>query len=168
MQDEITQKMLSEASRVGLNVTTKAIALSFRANKLTARVLYKAIKNYQNKTPTGKQTVKELAKQNQGMSSLDINNTDIKIFEKSMKKYFVDYAIMTNTTTSPPTHTMFFKGKDADAITKAFQDFTDNLANPQKKRPSVIAQLNKLAKQIKDTPRIPKEKVLEKVGQVTR
>lgn len=168
MQDEITQKIVSEAARAGINTTTKAVALSFRATKLTARVLYKAIKTHQNKIPTGKQTVKELARQNQGMSSLDINNHDIKIFEKSMKKYYVDYAIITNSKTSPPTHTIFFKGRDADAVTKAFEDFTTKLANPQKKRPSVIVQLNKLAKQIKDTPRIPKEKVLEKVGQVAR
>lgn len=140
-------------------VNHKSIALTTKVAKLTGRALLKLIRIYlqhqKNKKlhpniPQGKQTVKELAKQGQGMTSLDMNDNDIKLFDKAMKKYGVDYAIMTNKKTTPPTHTLFFKGKDADAITKAFTEFTAQVTK-KVTRPSVLAELRKFAEIIKNT-----------------
>ena len=64
MQDEINEKM---------------VALSIKGAKLTAQTLQKAIKamlaevkKQQGKEPHGKQTLKQLAKQNAGLSNIEI------------------------------------------------------------------------------------------------
>lgn len=43
----------------------------------------------------------------------------------------------------PPKYTVFFKAKDADALTSAFEEFT-NRKLKTKEKPSVLEQLNKL------------------------
>lgn len=141
------------------DIDQRSIALTTRAAKVTGHTLYKAIriymqhcknkKNYPN-IPQGKQTVKALAKQGQGMTSLDMNDNDIKLFDRLMRKYGVDYAIMTNKKTKPPTHTIFFKGKDADAVTKAFSEFTSEITKKQSKK-SVLAELKQFIELVKNT-----------------
>ncbi len=133
-------------------INQRSIALTTQATKLTGRGLAKVIRVFlrhaktrkaQAKIHVGKQTVRQLAKQNQGMSSLDMNDVDMKQFERSMKKYGVDYAVMVNKKTTPPTHTIFFKGRDADAITKAMTDFTKKTTRSNEK-PSVLALLQQM------------------------
>lgn len=140
-------------------VNQKAIALTTNASKLTGRTLLKLVQMYirhqKNKKlnpnfPQGKQDVKTLAKQGQGMSSLDMNDKDVKLFDRVMKKYGVDYAIMSDKKADPPSHTIFFKGKDADAVTKAFEEFTSNLTKKVSK-PSVLSQLKQFAELVKNT-----------------
>ena len=55
--------------------------------------------------PHGKQTVKQLVGQNQGISNIEITDPSIKEFEKIARKYGVDYAVkkdrsMTNVLTA--------------------------------------------------------------------
>ena len=84
MQDEINEKV---------------VALSVKGAKLTAEMLQKAIKamlaqakKQQEKQPHGKQTLKQLAKQNAGLSNIEITEGNIKAFEQTAKKYGVDFA----------------------------------------------------------------------------
>ena len=44
-------------------------------------------------TPKGKQTVKQLIGQNQGVSNIEINDPSIRDFERIARKYGVDYAV---------------------------------------------------------------------------
>ncbi len=140
-------------------VNHKNIAFVTSTSKMTGRALLKLAQAYlrhqKNKQlnkqiPHGKQSVKDLAKQGQGMTSLDLNDADIKKFDRIMKKYGIDYAVMTDKKTSPPTHTMFFKAKDSDAITKAFTEFTAKVM-AKSSRPSVLAELKKCAEIVKNT-----------------
>ncbi len=142
-------------------INHKQVALMMKSAKVTWTMILKAIRAYkQHQTnkkinphiPQGKMTVQELAKKGQGMTALDLDNKDLKNFDKVMKKYGVDYAIMTDKKTSPPTHTIFFKGKDADAINKAFDELTKDITKKQD-RPSVLAELKKLAEIVKNTVR---------------
>ena len=142
-------------------INHKQVALMQKGAKVTWALLMKAIRAYKqhqtNKTinptiPQGKMTVQELAKKGQGMTALDLDNKDLKNFDKVMKKYGVDYAIMTDKKTSPPTHTIFFKGKDADAINKAFDELTIDVTK-SKGKPSVLAELKKFAEIVKNTVR---------------
>ena len=130
-----------------------------QGTKITGRALLKLVQTYlrhhKNKQlnpdiPQGKQSVKDLAKQRQGMTSLDLNDADVKTFDRILKKYGVDYAVMTDKKTVPPTHTLFFKGKDVDAITKAFTEFTAQVTK-KVSRPSVLAELKKYAEIVKNT-----------------
>ena len=72
-------------------------------------------------TPKGKQTVKQLIGQNQGVSNIEINDPSIRDFERIARKYGVDYAVKKDRSTSPPKYLIFFKARDADALTAAFR-----------------------------------------------
>ena len=140
-------------------VEQKTVALVISSGKLTGRELKKAIlkllahmknkKNYPN-IPQGKQSVKQLAKQGQGMTSIEITDQNIKDFERVAKKYGVDFAVMKDKHEVPPKYVVFFKGKDADAITNAFKEYTADMVK-KAARPSVLAELRKLAELAKNT-----------------
>lgn len=110
-------------------ITQKTIALAFRATRLTSDVLRKAIKLYleqqkQKKLNThGKITVKKLMGKDQGASSIQISDKNIKDFERTARKYNVDFAVKKDKTVNPPRYLVFFKGRDADVITQAFKEF---------------------------------------------
>jgi hypothetical protein len=141
-------------------VENRSVALVISGTKLTARTLKSAILKYlawrKNKKvkepaiPRGKQSVKNLAKQDQGLSNIEVTDKNIKSFERVAKKYGVDFAIKKDKSVSPPKYLVFFKGRDADAITSAFTEFT---AKTMKKaeRPSVLAQLKKFTELVKNT-----------------
>ena len=154
-------------------VENRTVSLAIRSSKLTADVLKKAITKYlayrKEKTkakavmkPTGKQTVKELIGQNQGVSNIEITEKNIKGFDRVARKYGVDYAVKKDTSGEIPKYLVFFKARDADALTAAFTEFASKEKNREK--PSVIKHLRDLkAPEIaKDAQRIRhKEKGLE-------
>ena len=106
-------------------------------------------------TPHGKQTVKELVGQNQGVSNIEITDPSIKEFEKIARKYGVDYAVKKDRSTSPPKYLIFFKGRDADALTAAFTEYTGKKVKKAEKaqaaeRPSVLAKLKQFKELVKN------------------
>ena len=102
-------------------------------------------------TPHGKQSIQELIGQNQGVSSIDIQNTNIRDFEKIANKYGVDYAITRDKTVTPPKYMVFFKARDADALSAAFAEYS-NQRLKAKDKPSVLKQLNKLKELVASIP----------------
>ena len=134
-------------------VENRTVSLAIRSSKLTADVLKKAITKYlayrKEKTkakavmkPTGKQTVKELIGQNQGVSNIEITEKNIKGFDRVARKYGVDYAVKKDTSGEIPKYLVFFKARDADALTAAFTEFASKEKNREK--PSVIKHLRDL------------------------
>lgn len=128
MQDEINEKV---------------VALSVKGAKLTAETLQKAIKamlaqakKQQEKQPHGKQTLKQLTKQNAGLSNIEITEGNIKAFEQTAKKYGIDFALKKDSTEIPPRYLVFFKGRDADALTTAFKEFSAKKLT-QEQKPSI-------------------------------
>ena len=101
--------------------------------------------------PSGKQSVKELLGQNQGVSSIDIAKTDLKGFEGIARKYGIDYAIRKDKSVDPPKYLVFFKAKDADAMTAAFKEYSAKIMN-RSRRPSVLKQLRTIAAKIAELP----------------
>ena len=142
MQDEINEKV---------------VALSVKGAKLTAEMLQKAIKamlaqakKQQEKQPHGKQTLKQLAKQNAGLYNIEITEGNIKAFEQTAKKYGIDFALKKDSTETPPRYLVFFKGRDADALTAAFKEFSAKKLNKEQK-PSIrkaLATFREAAKQL--------------------
>lgn len=126
-------------------VNEKVIALSVKGTKLTAELLQKSmkfllsqIKKQTTKAmqPRGKQTLKQLMKQNAGVSNIEITDGNIKAFESTAKKYGIDFALKKDTTEQPPRYLVFFKGRDADVLTAAFKEFSQKKLNTREK-PSV-------------------------------
>lgn len=150
-------------------VENRTVNLAISTTKLTARSLITAFQKFQRyrnemkakngakkaEIPHGKQTVKQLVEQNQGVSNIEMANTDIRGFEKYARKYGVDYAIKKDRSVDPPKYLVFFKARDSDALTAAFRDYSAAALQKQKK-PSVLKQLKKfkaLAKSISDKVR---------------
>ena len=93
--------------------------------------------------PQGKQTVKQLIGQNQGVSNIEVTERNIKGFDRVARKYGVDYAIKKDKTGEIPRYLVFFKARDADALTAAFTEYTGKKAKA-KEKPSVIQMLRAL------------------------
>ena len=104
-------------------------------------------------TPKGKQTVKQLIGQNQGVSNIEINDPSIRNFERIARKYGVDYAVKKDRSASPPKYLIFFKARDADALTAAFTEYTGKKVKKAEKteRPSVLAKLAQFKELLKNT-----------------
>ena len=126
-------------------VTGKAVALIVDGARMSEQVLEKAItayldaqKNKQPKIYRGKQSLKHLSQQNAGLASIEISDKNIKAFTQVAKKYHVDFALKKDTTAEQPRYLVFFKSRDADAITAAFQEFT---AKKVLRKPSIRKRL---------------------------
>ena len=111
--------------------------------------------------PHGKQTVKQLIGQNQGVSNIELTDPGIRDFDRVARKYGVDYAIKRDRSSDPPRFLIFFKSRDADALTAAFQEYT---ARKVKKagRPSVLEKLEQFKDMVKNTAEKVRKKVLER------
>ena len=95
------------------------------------------------KPPQGKQSLKQLMKQNAGVSNIEITEGNIKAFESTAKKYGIDFALKKDATESPPRYLVFFKGRDADVLTAAFKEFSAKKLT-QEKKPSIRKLLSTL------------------------
>jgi hypothetical protein len=155
-------------------VENRAVTLAIRTTKLTAEVLKKAVCKYlayrnekkrENAVtkPCGKQTVKQLVGQNQGVSNIEITEKNIKGFDRVARKYGVDYAVKKDTSSEIPKYLVFFKARDADALTAAFTEYTSK-NEKNREKPSVIKLLRslKIADPTRDVSKVRnKEKGLE-------
>ena len=128
-------------------VTGKAVALIIDGAKMSEQVLEKALQKFleaqKNKSPKmhrGKQTLKQLAGQNAGLANIEISDKNIKAFTHLAKKFHVDFALKKDTTAEQPRYLVFFKSRDADAITAAFQEFASRKMGRDEK-PSVRERL---------------------------
>ncbi len=91
----------------------------------------------------GKQTVRQLIKQGQGATSMEISNESLKTFEGIAKRYGVDYAVTKDKSVEPPKYTVFFKARDADALQLIVDEYGDRVLNGKTKT-SVLEKLERL------------------------
>ena len=131
-------------------VEGRTVNLAISTSKLTARTIVTAVRVYMlhretanAKQSQGKQTVKDLIKQGQGVTNIDISKTDLKGFERVARKYDIDYAIRKDASVEPPKYLVFFKAKDADAMTAAFNEYSHSVLKKDR-RTSVLDQIRHL------------------------
>ena len=117
------------------DIEHRAVTLAMNVSKMTGRTFRNALakllhflknKHQQHKQvkPRGKQSVKKLIGQNQGVSRVDLSHDDdVKQFERVARKYGVDYAI-TKVKGEKPRYLIFFKARDNDALTAALEEYT--------------------------------------------
>jgi len=124
-------------------VNEKVVAISVKASGMTLEVLQKAVikllqemKKQKGKTKHGQQTLKQLMKQDVGVSNIEITDGNIKGFTSIAKKYGVDFALKKDMSESPPRYLVFFKGRDADVLTAAFKEFS--AMKLKQNKPSVL------------------------------
>lgn len=149
-------------------VTGKSVALIIDGAKMSEQVLEKTLQKFleaqKNKSPKmhrGKQTLKQLAGQNAGLANIEISDKNVKVFTHVAKKYHVDFALKKDTTAEQPRYLVFFKSRDADAITAAFQEFASRKMSRDEK-PSVrerLAQAREQAARKMEHRTLDREKV---------
>ena len=146
------------------DVEYRSVTLIISTAKLTGRVLKSALDKYLAQVkekntakahagpavPHGKQTVRQLVGQNAGVSNIEVSDSNIKSFERVARKYGVDFAVKKDRSVSPPKYLVFFKARDADALTAAFTEFTAKTVNKVKKS-SVLTQLRKFTELVKSS-----------------
>lgn len=139
----------------------RTLTLIVSGSKFTGRLLRAAIRHYlayrkerrmqksrdSPVTPKGRQSVKQLIGQNQGVSTLEIHDPDIRDFTRIARRYGVDYAVKKDRTNTPPRYLIFFKARDADALTAAFSAYTSRKVK-KAGRPSVLQKLAQLKEQL--------------------
>lgn len=151
-------------------VEQRTITLAITTTKMTANVLKSAISKYlayrkEKKRegpvkPCGKQSVKKLVGQDQGVANIEITDKNIKDFERIARKYGVDFALKKDKTGEIPKYLVFFKARDGDALTAAFKEYTAK-TDRKKEKPSVIQKLRKFKEQAAsiDTPKVRKKEL---------
>ena len=164
MQEEVENKTVHLAIQTG-QVTVKTLLRGLHAwyrhhqrKKDVAKMSGDSVK--------GKQSVKELIGQGQGVSSMDIGDSGIKDFKKIANKYGVDFAIVKDKEADPARYTVFFKAKDADAITQILKEYaakqTKKKEKAAEKKPSILQKLKKFKEKVASMPRRDKEKRKER------
>ena len=145
-------------------VENRTLTLVVSGTKFTGRLMKAAITKYlahrkekklqKQKSrdtpviPHGKQTVKQLIGQNQGVSNIEITDQNIRAFSSTAKKYGLDFALKKDISGEHTRYLVFFKGRDADVITAAFREFSaKNLS--REKDPSIRRKLEKAQEQSK-------------------
>ena len=138
-------------------VNEKVVSLAIKTSKLTAGVLQSAIKallkkgkGQLTKAPHGKVTMRQLMKPGEKVTNIEITDANIKAFESTAKKYGIDFALKKDVTESPPRYLVFFKARDADALTAAFKEFSAKKLSREQK-PSIrkaLAAFRDKAKQL--------------------
>lgn len=140
----------------------KTLALAVNGTKFTGRMMKAAIAKYLAHrkeakhqkardgpvVPRGKQTVKQLVGQNQGVSNIELTDPSIREFDRIARKYGVDYAIKRDRNSDPPRFLIFFKSRDADALTAAFHEYAGKKVK-KASRPSVLQKLAHFKSQVK-------------------
>lgn len=151
-------------------VEQRTVTLAVSTSKMTANVLKSAISKYlayrKDKAkngpvkPCGKQSVKKLVQQDKGVTNIEITDKNIKDFERIARKYGVDFALKKDKTGEIPKYLVFFKARDADALTAAFKEYTAK-TDRKKERPSVLNKLRKFKEQAADidTPKVRKKEL---------
>lgn len=156
------------------DIEEKTVRLAISSARLTGRVVLEGIRIYlrvsANKNIAdiedhivGKQSIDELVKQNQGVTSMVVGDEGIKTFEKIAKQYGVDFAVMKDKSTDPPVYTAFFKARDTDAMEAIVNEYSRRMII-KKERPSVRERLEKNMEQIKEQTK----KIREHTKEITR
>ena len=159
MQEEVESRTVTLAistTRMTANVLKSAISkyLAYRKEKKVEKARAGPVK------PCGKQTVKQLVGQNEGVANIEITDRNIRDFDRVARKYGVDYALKKDKSGELPKYLVFFKARDGDALTAAFKEYTAKTER-KKERPSVLQTLRRLKGQAAtiDTPKVRKKEI---------
>ena len=143
MQDEINEKVVV----LVINIGKKGIRLSASMLK-TAMQKYlqflkkqEALDQQQAETyqPEGKQTMKDLMRQNSKLTNIEVTDRNIRDFEKTARKYNIDFALKKDKLSEKPRYLVFFKARDVDVMMAAFKEYSEYTT--KEKEPSVKKKL---------------------------
>ncbi|MBE6004025.1 MAG: PcfB family protein [Lachnospiraceae bacterium] len=167
----INEELSKEAMGYAKNrIAKKAIRFAWSgATKPTVKLFIKTLRivggfpvkaiRYKIHPEHGEMSVKQLIRKDQGAQSVDIDELGLGDFKKIANKYGLDFAIVKSTELDPPKYTVFFKARDADAITAVVNEYTARKLRIQKEgRSSILAKLRKFKEIVASLPKKVAEK----------
>lgn len=158
-------------------IENKTLTLMINSSKLTARTLATAFtkflrysrnkmkeheKEHHDVKPQGKQTIKELIAQNQGVEKTELADKDeVKTFDHIAKQYGVDYAIKKGVSPEgKQRYMLFFKACDRAAIDQAMSAYAaDYMKKHQREHPPIEQVIDPVKEML---PGRKKERVRDK------
>ena len=100
-------------------------------------------------------------RQGSQLTNIEITDKNIKSFDRVARKYSIDYSLKKDSSTDPPRYLVFFKAKDVDVMTKAFQEYA-GISMKKEKKVSIRKKLQ-IAKE-----RVAKQRERDKTKQKDR
>lgn len=141
MQEELDQRTVSiivSGSKFTGRLFKAAVTKLWRYGQ-------KKLDDHQHVTPRGKQSVKKLIGQNQGVTEAELgDDRNVKAFNRIARKYGVDYAIK-KIPGDPPKHILFFKARDQGAINTAFQEYMMCFRKKDRQKSSLHQEMEELS-----------------------
>ena len=125
MEEEVNQRVVSmmvTTSHMSAGVLARAMQ-RFLANEHQALTRHAIERQNAKSREHGKMKLRDLMAQNAGAESIEINDDNIKSFDRVARKYNIDYALKKDGTVDPPKYFIFFKARDRDTMTLAFKEF---------------------------------------------
>lgn len=145
------------------DVSRRTIAVSIKATKLTGRVLAQACLAVGRKikkahrarqTPHGKQTVRKLMGHGAATNSIEVESP--KDFDRVARRWNVDYAFYKN---GDGKYLLFFKSKQADAITACFGEYSRRvLDRPRARRVPILERMKRAGELVRGRERTQERK----------
>jgi len=147
------------------DISRRTIALSIRTGKLTAQTLAWAlraagrkIQKGTRKTPHGRQTVRQLMKQGEATNSLPVEAP--REFDRVARRWNVDYAFYKN---GEGKYLLFFKSKQADAITACFGEYSRRvMARPRARQVPILERMKRAGELLRRQPQKERAKEAER------
>ena len=133
-------------------LVSKSVEVGFRISNLTLDLILKGldaiIKGLEKKPDekpldgakdapkdpelkSGKQTLKQLHKHNEGLAAIELKDPNLRELQKSMKKADIDFSCVKD---GKGSYSLFFKGKNAEEMTSAFKKYTEKMVNIANKK----------------------------------
>lgn len=131
------------------DLSTKAIAVTFRSLQLSSAVVFSALEQFHDlaykQVHTGKQSLKALVRSGKQLQSFDAQLPDLKEFEKLAKQNHLDYTIVQNKD-GPDSYTIFFKITDMALFRNALQNLIASRidGDPEQTRESVKSMVEQI------------------------
>lgn len=155
------------------DIENRTVNLAISTGRLSARTIEIGVRAYlehhnrrkitkASELPHGKQTVKQLIGQNQGVSTIEINDENIKVFQRIAKKYGVDFAVQKDKMSVASNYLVFFKARDADVLDAVLKEYTAYTLN-QKDRKSILARLEQIKEKLSKIPKKIRNRKKEKI-----
>ena len=147
------------------DISRRTIALSIRMGKLTAWTLAWALRaagqNIQKGThnpPHGRQSVQQLMKQGKATNSLPVEAP--REFDRVARRWNVDYAFYKN---GEGKYLLFFKSKQADAITACFGEYSRRIMDrPRARRVPILERMKRAGALLRLRPKKERAKEAER------
>lgn len=156
----LTARTLMDGIRKYLNRNAQ-MKQSIRERKAGVKVEAKQRQKEQRKAegPHGKQTVKQLVRHSNGLKQVPVQGEHLREFERVLRKYGVDFAVMKEAKGDSPRYLVFFKAKDEAMLSNVLAECTQKqLGKKQVKKPSLLNALKEAKELVASVPAKTRQK----------